>query len=74
MLPRAEIRILNTLSIRAVDMALNGYISEGYVTLAEGKGRVTALRDSGEPWGEELVARYAQAMDEYAGLYHVGRA
>jgi hypothetical protein len=73
MLPRTEIKILTGLSVLAVDMAHAGYPGEGYTSLLKGMGRVKALRDAGEPWGEELVGQYHRTLDEYAGRYGVAR-
>lgn len=73
MLPPIEMRLLRGLSVQAVEMALDGYPAEGYTTLAEELGRVMALRDFGEPWGEELVGQYHRLMDEYARLYNIAR-
>jgi hypothetical protein len=69
--PPAELRILNALCVLAVDMALDGFASEGYVSLVEGLCR--ARGRAGEPWTEELVAQYRRTLDDYADRYQVAR-
>ena len=69
--PAAELRILNALCVLAVDMALDGFASEGYVSLVEGLCR--ARGRAGEPWTEELVAQYRRTLDDYADRYQVAR-
>lgn len=69
--PATELRILNALCVLAVDMALDGFASEGYVSLVEGLCR--ARQSAGEPWTEELVAQYRRMLDDYADRYHVAR-
>lgn len=69
--PAVEIQILNALCVLAVDMALEGFAGEGYVSLVEGLCRA---RGRGvEPWSEELVAHYRRMLDDYADRYHVAR-
>lgn len=69
--PAAELRILNALCVLAIDMALDGFACEGYVSLVEGLCR--ARGHVGETWTEELVAQYRRTLDDYADRYNVAR-
>ena len=73
MLPPAEIRVLNRLTVLAVDMALNGYPAEGYTCLLEGSWRANDLHVAGAPWGMELTGHYREALNAYAERYSVAR-
>lgn len=69
--PASELRILNALCVLAVDMALDGFVAEGYVSLVEGFCR--AKRHGGEPWSDELIAQYRRTLDDYAERYNIAR-
>jgi hypothetical protein len=69
--PPAELRILNALCVLAVDMALDGFACEGYVSLVEGLCR--ARGRASEPWTDELIAQYRRTLDDYADRYDVAR-
>ncbi|HEU4753155.1 MAG TPA: hypothetical protein VFU47_08600 [Armatimonadota bacterium] len=73
MSPRTESMVYRRVAIQAIDMALAGDAADGYVCLVEALCRATALRDAGEPWGEELVAQYQRALDDFANVYDVAR-
>jgi hypothetical protein len=69
--PAVELRILTALCVAAVDLALDGFASDGYVSLVTGLCR--ARSQAGEAWTEELVAQYQRTLDDYADRYQVAR-
>jgi hypothetical protein len=50
----------------AAALAAQGKPAEGCELLAAGLHRAEAARDEGQPWGEELVRRYQEALQQYA--------
>ena len=73
MLPRYEVSTLTRLTLLAFDLASMGNPGEGYTCLVEGSCRARTLRDAGEPWGDELLVRYRETMDDYARRYQIAR-
>jgi hypothetical protein len=72
MLPRNELDLFLVMVEDAVDLAREGDAADGYEMLLAGLHRARDVE--GEPWGEELVSRYLEALDRFAGLYGIGRA
>ena len=50
----------------AEQMAAHGKVRSGLSLLLSGLLRARADQESGEPWAEELIQAYDQAMDHYA--------
>lgn len=73
LVPRQEISALTRLTALALDMADTGYIGEGYTCLIEGLCRARRLRDSGEPWGDALLACYSRTVYDFAERFNVAR-
>jgi len=48
-------------------------VGEGYTCLIEGLCRVKSLRDTGEPWADELVACYSRTLNDFADRFNVAR-
>lgn len=72
-IPQRELKALNQAIALALVMADNGYEEDGYACLLEGRYRVRQLRDTGEPWGDDLLASYARTLDEFAERFDVAR-
>jgi hypothetical protein len=65
-LPRNELTSLLIAVADAVDHAHRGELADGYTLLLAGLQRARKAQADREPWGEELVAGYHEAMDRYA--------
>jgi hypothetical protein len=69
MLPTAALDQLNFDLADAEALAGQGDVAGGYQLLTTGRRRAEAAREAGHPWGEELVRRYQQGMEDYAARY-----
>jgi hypothetical protein len=65
-LPETEIDNLLLTFADAVELALSGEVTEGYLCLVFGARRAAMFRLSGEPWAEELIGRYIRARECYS--------
>jgi hypothetical protein len=72
-LPTKEIRLLNAVTVRAVDLGEEGHTDAGYICLLEGSWRVADLQREGAGWACELAGCYRRVLDEYAERYWVAR-
>jgi hypothetical protein len=72
MLPIHELETFLITVEEAVDLARDGDAADGYEALLAGLHRAREAED--EPWGEELIRRYSEAVERFAALYSVGRA
>jgi hypothetical protein len=64
-LPRDELTTLFIAVADAVDHAHKGDLAGGYTLLLAGLQRARKAHADEEPWGEELIGRYRDAMDRY---------
>lgn len=72
MLPDNELASFLLTVENAVDCAREGNAADGYQALLAGLARAQEIE--GEPWAEELITRYSQAVERYEEMYPVGRA
>ena len=72
-IPQRELNALSQALALALAMADNGYEEDGYVCLLEGRLRARKLRDTGEPWGDDLLASYSRWLNEFAERFNVAR-
>lgn len=72
MIPEAEIQAYFAAFTRALSLAADGEVDEGLTCLLEGWWRAQNAMGKGEPWGEELMSRYQQAMDNFKQTYGSG--
>jgi hypothetical protein len=71
MLPRNEFDLFLVMVEDAEDLAHEGDAADGYEVLLAGLHRARDVE--GEPWGEELVRRYLEAVERFAARYRIGR-
>ena len=57
-LPEAELEAFLLTAAEAADLGSAGEVFDGYRCLLAGVERPEELREDGEPWAAELVARY----------------
>ncbi len=73
MLPRIELDSVLTVQ-EALDLAEEGNAADGDTALLAGLERAREAEENGEPWGEELVRRWREALERYAERHGIGRA
>jgi len=57
----------------SVELAILGRPADGYCALLGGMHRAQNAQHAGEPWGDELVGRYREALDRYAERWGIAR-
>jgi hypothetical protein len=70
-IPDAESDLLMNTITDAIEKVAEGKLAEGYDLLAGGLRRAEELRDTGKPWGEELVHWWRGALTNYVDSYGV---
>jgi hypothetical protein len=70
MLPTDEFVRLVGIAGRAVDLAAEDRLAEGYALLLSGLTRALECESAGKPFGAELVARWCWVCEWYSGRYH----
>jgi hypothetical protein len=73
MLPADEFELLTTTAGKAIDLAAEGRLADGYAALRAGLTRALECQSAGEPHGAELVARWCWVCEWYSGRYGVPR-
>jgi hypothetical protein len=68
-LPEAEMEAVTRGLAEVLDLAADGQVVDGYELLWLGLRRAHAVRDRGVPWGEELVAWWRLAIENYTLRY-----
>src|SRR5437868_4521733 len=63
-IPRAELAALGTTITRADTLAAEGYVEDGFRCLVAGLQRAEEARESGNPWGRDLVGRWQGVVEE----------
>lgn len=71
MLPSTERAAYEMTVYEAGDLAGAGEALNGYRCLLGGMERATELLECGEPWADELVALYREALDRYGEAHGV---
>jgi hypothetical protein len=66
MIPPVEINRFTDAIHDAIGLAADGYLTDGFELLLQGRRRAELLQQEGVPWGHELVERWRQACDNYA--------
>jgi hypothetical protein len=69
MLPRYAQDLLDFDLQDAEKLAGEGQVEAGYKALQAGRHIAEAIRENKLPWGEELVRRYEETMEEFAERY-----
>lgn len=72
MIPANERATLMLTVSEADDLAAAGKILNGYRCLLGGMERATEAQEFDEPWAEELISRYREALDRYGSEHRVG--
>jgi hypothetical protein len=71
MLPTDEFDLLIGTASRAVDLAAEDRLSDGYALLLSGLTRALECQSAGKPFGAVLVARWCWVCEWYSGRYGV---
>jgi hypothetical protein len=71
MIPRDEIENMLVIVSDAIHLAAEGSVDDGYADLLAGLHRAERLRETGEPWVEDLVHHYQFTMRQFAERFHV---
>jgi hypothetical protein len=73
-LPASELtRVLTTIS-GAVRLAHSGEIADGYTELLLALHQARAMGADDQPWANEVIRRYEEALERYAAIFGVARA
>lgn len=73
MIPERELNAYFEAFTKALNLAAEGQIADGYTCLLAGWWRAQNAEGKGEPWAHELMKRYQQAMDNYQKQYGTGQ-
>jgi hypothetical protein len=68
-IPAHEIDTYVLTASEAVDLALAGEVSSGFLCLSGGLERAQEAEADGEVWGWQLVKPYREALDRYTREY-----
>ena len=71
MLPTHEIDTLTMTVTDAVDLAAEGQLADGYTALLAGLKRAEEIAAEGVEWGEELLEKWQEVVQNYIDSYGV---
>ena len=68
-LPEVEMEAVTRGLAEVLELAADGQVADGYELLLWGLRRAQTVRDQGVSWGEELVAWWRLAIENYTLRY-----